>query len=124
MKNSKELEDIMRYATGTEAYHRFNIGPAEILITDGVVMFIENADAFWFVSDFMSYIPEMFKKAPDEYFFAVKLVSSKGKAQMVITDGNAKTLIIKNYSYTDCPDGEWKFFYDKDSNVMLYHTEY
>ena len=124
MKNSKELENIMRYATGTEAYHRFNIGPVEILITDGVVMFIENADAFWFVSDFMSYIPEMFKKAPDEYLFAVKLISSKGKAQMVITDGNGKTLIIKNYSYTDCPEGEWKFFYDKDSNVMLYHTEY
>ena len=124
MMNSKELENLMNYATGTESYHRFNIGPAEVLITDGVKMFIENADAFWFVSDFLSYIPVIKKKVPSEYMFAIDLVVNNGKAQMLIKNGSKNIVVKKNYSYTDCPNGTWKFYYDVDSNVMLYYMEY
>ena len=87
-------------------------------------MFIENADAFWFVSDFLSYILVIKKKVPSESMFAIDLVVSNGKAQMLIKNGSNNVVVKKNYSYTDCPDGTWKFYYDVDSNVMLYYMEY
>ena len=122
--NKNELENLMSQATGTESYHRINFGFTEILITDGVKMFIENADAFWFVTDVVSYIPEMKKKAPNEYLFAIDLVVKDSKAKLIIRRGDDKTIIQQDYSYTDCPEGEWKFYYDVDSNVMLYYMEY
>lgn len=124
MKTSEELQKIMDYATGTEKYTRFNVGIAEVLLTDGVVAFIENADAFWFVSDVLSYIPSIREKEPDEYLFSVVLNVAKGKADLAITDGNEFQVVSKHYAYTDCPDGEWRFYYDSDSNVLMYWMEY
>ena len=124
MKTSEELQKIMDYATGTEKYTRFNVGIAEVLLTDGVVAFIENADAFWFVSDVLSYIPSIRKKAPDEYLFSVVLNVAKGKGNLTITDGDNIPVASKHYAYTDCPDGEWCFYYDSDSNVLMYCKEY
>lgn len=124
MKTSEELQKIMDYATGTEKYTRFNVGIAEVLLTDGVVAFIENADAFWFVSDVLSYIPSIRKKAPDEYLFSVVLNVDKGKGDLTITDGDKIPVVSKHYAYTDCPDGEWRFYYDSDSNVLMYWMEY
>lgn len=124
MKTSEELQKIMDYATGTEKYTRFNVGIAEVLLTDGVVAFIENADAFWFVSDVLSYIPSIRKKAPDEYLFSVVLNVAKGKGNLTITDGDNIPVASKHYAYTDCPDGEWSFYYDSDSNVLMYCKEY
>ena len=43
MITSTELENLMAYATGTENYYRYNCGN-EILITDGVKIFAENAE--------------------------------------------------------------------------------
>ena len=43
---------------------------------------------------------------------------------MVIKDGEGNRLYSKNYDYTDCPEGNWKFFYDKESRVLMWHGEY
>lgn len=121
---SEELQDLMAYATGTEAYYRFNLAGKEVLITDGVKWFIEKAGAGWFVNDFLIFQNKWIAKNPDEYFYVVKLNVNNGKAVVTITDGDEKELFSKKYASTDCPDGEWLFYYDKDSNVLLWHGEY
>ena len=123
---SEELKDIMSNCYGTEGYYSYGIVPSfKINLTDGVKTFIEKADAFWFVGDFYSYIPTIRKKAPNEYFFAINLIVNEDEtADMIITDGNCNELVKKHYDYTDCPVGEWKFYFDLDSKVMMYYMEY
>ena len=122
MITSTELENLMAYATGTENYYRYNCGN-EILITDGVKIFAENAEAFWFLNDFCIFMPKWIKKTEEE-FFSIKLIVKNGKGDMIISDGNDKPLYKKHYSYTDCPDGEWLFFYDNYPKVLMWHNEY
>lgn len=125
MVSKEELENIMANCYGTESYYKYGLIPScTILLTDGVKAFIDNADAYWFVGDFYSYIPTIRKKAPDEYLFVITLNVKDNKAEMIITDGNENLLLTKEYTYTDCPDGEWKFYYDNDSKVMMYYMEW
>ena len=121
---SEELENIMSYATGTESYTRYGI-VNKILLTDGVVTFAEKAGCFWFLDELtISLLPKAIKKEQEETFFAIKLKVKNEKARIVITDGNENVLVEKRIAYTDCPNGDWKFYYDKQSNVMLYYLEY
>lgn len=121
---SEELENIMSYATGTESYTRYGI-VNKILLTDGVVTFAEKAGCFWFLDELtISLLPKAIKKEQEETFFAIKLKVKNEKAKIVITDGNENVLVEKRIAYTDCPDGDWNFYYDRNSNVMLYYLEY
>ncbi len=121
---SEELENIMSYATGTESYTRYGI-VNKILLTDGVVTFAEKAGCFWFLDELtISLLPKAIKKEQEETFFAIKLKVKNEKARIVITDGNENVLVEKRIAYTDCPDGDWNFYYDRNSNVMLYYLEY
>lgn len=120
---SEELENIMSYATGTESYTRYGLFN-KILLTDGVVMFAEKAGCFWFLDEVTLMLKKMFQKAPNEYLFTITLKVKNEKARIIVTDGDCKKLIEKRIAFTDCPSGDWKFFFDKDANVMLYHSEY
>lgn len=123
---SKELQALMANYYGTEAYHKYAIIPSfEILLTDGAKAFADNADAYWFIGDFYSYIPTLKKKAPDTYLFTVKLiVGSDNTADLIIKDDDDKVVVRQHYTYTDCPEGEWVFFYDTDSRVFMWTGEY
>ena len=120
---SEELENIMSYATGTEGYTRYGLFN-KILLTDGVVMFAEKAGCFWFLDEVTLLLKKMFQKAPDEYLFSINLKVKNEKAKIIVTDGNCNKIIEKRIAYTDCPSGEWKFYYDKPSNVMMYYMEW
>lgn len=123
MKTSDELNELMAYATGTENYYRFGlINP--ILITDGVETFAKNAETVWFLNDFCIFMNKWINKNADEYLFSVELISKNDKGKIVIKDGEGNRLYSKNYDYTDCPEGNWKFFYDKESRVLMWHGEY
>lgn len=126
MITSQELQDIMSNCYGTEHYYKFALIPTyEIFLTDGVKTFVDNADAFWFLSDFYSYIPTIRKKAPNEYLFVVTLeVKEDETADLIITDGNNNPIVKKHYTYTDCPAGEWKFYFNAEDKVMLYFMEW
>lgn len=120
---SEELENIMNYATGTEGYTRYGIFN-KILLTDGVVMFAEKAGCFWFLDEVTLMLKKMFEKALNEYLFTITLKVKNQKARIIVTDGDYNKLIEKRIAFTDCPSGEWKFYYHKEDNVMLYFLEY
>lgn len=126
MVSKEELENLMGYCYGTEGYHRYAIIPTcSILLTDGVKCFADNADAYWFIGDFYSYIPTLRKKCPNDYMLTVKLiVNQDATASLIIKNDNDEEVLRKNYTYTDCPEGEWLFFYDIESKVLMWHGEY
>ena len=47
----------------------------------------------------------------------LKVSDSKG---VILVDGKEK----KEIPYTDCPDGEWEFFYEPESKVLMWRGEY
>jgi len=126
MVSKEELENIMAHCYGTEAYHKYAIIPScSILLTDGAKAFADNADAYWFIGDFYSYIPTIKRIDPNEYLFVVTLLVNKDNtASLIITNGEEKTIVRKDYNYTDCPEGKWKFYYDVDSKVFMWKGEY
>ena len=65
MMKSKELSELLSQCIGTENYYKLN--PFHLIYTDGVKMFAENAEAYWFLNDLAVYLkcPEV----RDEYFF-------------------------------------------------------
>lgn len=120
MMNSKELSSVFAQCIGTENYYRLN--PFHLIYTDGVKAFAENAEAYWFLTDLAVYLkrPEL----SGEYFLQIKLNVDEKKlsAFLTIDDGNGNELFNHFYNYTDCPAGEWTFFYV--SNVLMVPNEY
>lgn len=124
MITSEQLQEIMANYYCTECYHRFDLFGKGILLTDGVKAFIENANTFWFVNDFLIFMNKWINKNPEETFYSVKLRVKNGKATVEIKDGEDKRVYTKRYAYTDCPEGNWLFFYSKYERILLWHGEY
>lgn len=108
-----KLENIMGYCYGTEHYYKNQLLP--FVYTDGVKTFVENAvgGAFWFLTEVMilaKYIKE---------FASIVLKVENGKADILVDKQNKKHI-----SYTDCPDGEWEFFCEPESKVLMWRGEY
>ena len=116
------LEEVMSHCTGTESYHSFPLFP-QLHFTDGVMTFIETANAWWFVSDTIIEIIRLTQNHPDAMdFTAVDLTVKDEKAEVVFKDGDNNVWKKKKYGYTDCPDCVLTFFFiDK---VFLYSGEY
>lgn len=108
-----ELENKMAYCYGTEQYYRSVLLP--FLYTDGVKTFAENAGggAYWFLSE----CARVVKGLTD--FASIVLKVKDGKADIMVNDENKKHI-----AYTDCPDGDWEFFYEPESKVLLWNGEY
>lgn len=121
MITSEELAQKLNYCTGTEHYYRDPLLP--FYYTDGVKVFVENAEASWFLYDLLTYI----KLFANNYMCVVTLKVENEKAILTIQDDNNKKLATYNYSYTDCPAGEYRFYmYWKDTEhpVLIYYREY
>lgn len=112
-KETKELEEKMAYCYGSEHYYRGQLLP--FLYTDGVRTFVQNAGggAYWFLM-------ECARIAKDMKDFGSIVLDVKGSKADILVDGKRK----KHISYTDCPDGEWTFYYSPEDNVLLWRGEY
>ena len=115
MISAKELEENLCHFTGTEMYHRLTLG--NMLATDGVAYFAENAEAYWLVTDVSAIVPTL-----DSEFVGISIESSNNKATIVYDDGNGNILHKHKYDYTDLPEGVWEFYVI--DNVMLLPSEY
>ena len=107
--------------TGTENYWRSNKMFAPNMVhTDGVQYFIEQAHAYWFLDFVAITVFPLLKQHP---FLSVQLlVKDDSTATITVEDGNSEPLMTEEIDYTDCPSGEYHFFLT--DNVFLLTNEY
>ena len=120
---SAELENLMANATEAESYIKYTFFGKSLLLTDGAKLFADKAEAYWFIEEIMIYRSKFLSKSPDEYLFSISLIVKENKARIIFKDAEKKVL-EKRISFTDCPEGTWEFYYDVDSNVLMYKSEY
>lgn len=109
-----ELEGKMAYCTGTEHYYKSPVHC--FLYTDGVKTFAQEAGAYWFLSELNVFIRDC------KEFTSFKLVVKDSKAEILVNDKPRKKI-----PFTDCPEGEWLFFYEPNGNpekVLMWCNEY
>lgn len=104
---------------GTENYHKTFLFNPNLVHTDGVQYFANEAGAFWFLDIVATEIYPLSKKEP---FIVITLKANDGKATITADDGNDKRVFQKKISYTDCPDGEYRFYLA--DNVLMLTSEY
>jgi hypothetical protein len=112
------LVDDLSNFTGTENWYRHNL-MHDTVYTDGVKYFAEKAGAYWFL-DIVD--TELFPLQKKEGFLSITMTVANEQASIVATDGNLTTLWNKEISFTDCPDGEYRFYFT--DNVLLLTSEY
>ena len=104
--------------TGTENWFRHGL-VREHLYTDGVRHFAEEAGAYWFVDDTIIEFAPLVNRGE---FLSITLTVADSSATIRVEDGDCTVLKTKLIEYTDCPAGEYKFFYcDK---VLMLTSEY
>jgi len=112
-KKDLNLEGLSQF-TGTEQYHRC----LNALLTDGVAYVMKNGYS-WFITD-MLIVAKM--KLRNEEFLSITLkLLENNKAEMIITNGNGKTLYTQKYEFTDAKKGINLYFVD---NVLMLSSEY
>lgn len=118
--NKQELENGLTNFYGTENYYSHPLA-SRMLCTDGVRFFAENAGggAHWWLDIVAT---EVFPLLQVEPFIVTSLVAQDNKAYLFATDGNDNVIWERKIDFTDCPDGEWKFFLV--DNVLMIPSEY
>lgn len=119
---SGELKAIMANCYGTESYYRCRISPMKY--TDGVLTFAKNAEAIWFIRDVQVFRKEAIKENPEEYMFSVHLIVKEGKGDLIFKDAKGHICFKYHYSNTDCPDGDWLFYYYVEEDLLIWNGEY
>ena len=104
--------------TGTESYFRHGLN-RDFLYTEGAQYFAEQAGAYWFLDIMATEVAELQEDNP---FIAVEMTVKDGKALITATDGNESHIWDRVISFTDCPEGMYKFFLI--DNVFLLRSEY
>ena len=116
---TKELENKLEGFIGTESYHK--MFPFKTVFTDGVKCFADEAGAYWLLTDINLFLHK--SELGKQDFLCITLqVGDNNKADLVFDDGNDNVLFKRHYRFTDCPKGEWKFFYM--DNVLMLPSEY
>lgn len=115
-----ELKAIMANCYGTEQYYRNPF--MKFLFTDGVKTFAENAGAIWLLQEINGMLVDNKIMQSPDYLTTIKFVVKDDKGDILLK--NNKKTFKKHISYTDCPEGEWEFYYDKDANVLMWCGEY
>lgn len=109
-----KLENEMAQCIGTEHYYKYCLG--NLLYTDGVKHFCENAEAYWFLDTVFSHLVRM----PDDFYTITLKVNDDMTATLYIKGEQAKK--TQNIPFTDCPAGEWKFYFS--DRVLIWNGEY
>ena len=104
--------------TGTEMCYRHPLN-YNMLYTDGVKHFAEEASAYWFLDIVATEIFPLLAKEP---FMALKMIVVNSQADIIADDGNDSVVYTRHIDYTDCPLGTWLFYLT--DGVLLLRTEY
>ncbi len=83
--------------------------------------FAENAGggAYWFLDIVATEVLPLLKKEP---FIHIVLAAKDRKATIKADDGNGVVLWDREIEFTDCPDGDWRFYLA--DNVLMVPSEY
>jgi hypothetical protein len=92
-----ELTAALKQFTGTESYTQYG---SHILLTDGTLFLAEQAQAFWLIDLFGSYLVELRGK---EEFVCLKILTKSNRATVSIEDGNDNVFAKQEILYTDFP---------------------
>ncbi|MBR8211123.1 hypothetical protein KDW61_20900 [Burkholderia cenocepacia] len=106
--DADNLRTALRHFTGTENLYGLGVLFRNAVYTDGVHFLIQAAQCAWFVTDSMAWVTQ---KVPgqnyDDGFMTVELhPKADGGAELLITDGNGKTLYNQRYTSHSFPLGE------------------
>lgn len=115
MKNGIDLSQFY----GTEKYHKTFAFNPKLVHTDGVQYFADQAGAFWLLDIIATEIYPLTIQHP---FMVITMTVSEKKAKLVVDDGNDNWIFQKNIDFTDCPDGEYRFYLIGD--VLMLPSEY
>jgi len=108
LKSKNEILDIISYAHGTEAYHKFSSRANFPVVTDGVIAIAEAAECYWLLDIIGS---NQTNKLLDPNFQVWKLVVNQDNGTAVVSGYNDATLIVtQNIPFTDFPLDEFKLF--------------
>jgi hypothetical protein len=99
------LATDLAHFTGTENYYRA-INRA-VTYTDGAKYFADKAGAHWLIDIISTELPG---HANREGFLHIKMTVADSKAAIAADDGNGKIVWTRDIDWTDCPEGEWRFY--------------
>lgn len=117
----QQLQAQLQDYTGTGTWWRHFLNKA-CTFTDGVKHFAEQAGAFWFV-DIVMTEPVILQAMQREGFVIVWLdVSDAAAVIRVRRDTNDPDIFNRRVPFTDCPEGQWKFYFC--GNVLMVPSEY
>jgi hypothetical protein len=102
--NPKQLFSFLTQFTGTERYYRIN---PHVVLTDGAKFLADEAKAYWLMDAIASYLRFFQLK---EYFACCTLKVNHSGAELLIDNGNGKTLARQDIEYTDFPLPEIKLY--------------
>lgn len=116
---STDLKSDLAQFTGTEVWYRHSIN-RRVMYSEGVKYFADKAGCYWLL-DILATQPEILKQA--EEFASIRLqVADDMSANLSVTDGNDTTVYTRRIGFTDCPEGDWEFFFI--NNVIMLPSEY
>lgn len=92
-----DLASTLKQFTGTESYTQYG---SQIILTDGALFLAEQAQAFWLIDLFGSYLVGLRGK---EEFVCLKIQTGSNQATVSIEDGNDNILAKQEILYTDFP---------------------
>lgn len=113
-----EIRQALAQCTGSEHWYRHPLARA-CLYTDGANLFAEMAGAYWFIDIVAT---EVLAFQSREEFIVVTLAVVDEKARITADDGNGRVFWSRDIEWTDCPEGEWKFFLQ--NNTLFVPSEY
>jgi len=113
------LSENLSQFYGTENYYKTFVFNPKLRHTDGVQYFADTAGAFWLLDIIAT---EIYRLSAKHDFIAIDLDVNNGKAKITADDGNDHRIFQKNISYTDCPNGAYRFWLTGD--VLMLPSEY
>jgi len=97
--------NLAAFCGGGDVYrHPLN---RNFMYTEGAKYFADNAGAHWFLDIVAT---ELAALQADEGFIVASIAVANSRAVITATDGNTKTIFFKRIEFTDCPEGNWKFY--------------
>ena len=115
--STSDLKTHLNGFTWTQGYHRTSI--FSLVVTDGVLAMAKKAGAFWLIDQIGMYQGKA-KRLP----FQVWTLEVKNQKAVLtlVEDIDQPVLVKKKISYTNFPDGSWKFYVQ--NGVMMLPSEY
>ena len=104
---------------GTEKYHKTFLFNPKLKHTDGVQYFAEQAGAFWLLDIIATEVYPLTKQNP---FMVITMTVSNKEAKLVVDDGDDNWIYQRRIDFTDCPDGEYRFYLIGD--FLMLPSEY